>query len=961
MSKALKQTITTTLLFVFFASFLTVSLVSIIPKKAHAASVITDTIANQAYSYQAYVLLTRNGDDFGCGRWFEQAKDIGPDDARNLHWFVGKAGYTTRGGEVIYPGGGTGDCNGGTTGWLAKALQIWGYQDGNYTQFLKDIGYKPQADGGFGDNQTDLMQSIRNTIRDKYYNGNFSNINLTNAQKYSIYYSNFMTGCELDTALGPNPTPDNKLGDNVYAIKVVDSSGKVTTTYVRMVQGKQHNVTTGYNVGAPGDFEANCQWLAEQLNSDTIANAYATYIKANPGDTKAPTGGADGNVLNSSIDTGSGNGNSSSCYTISNPLTWILCPVVDLADGLYGWLTSQIKSLLSIDKNAYQDPSLEQSWAIFRNVASTLLVLVALAMIAGQVFNFEFMSAYTVKKVLPRLVIAAILIQLSWFIFTTMITIVNDIGLAVYSMLLAPFNLNGAGSDVVDLLGNASKSGNLFSGSLVLVGALGAGAAGFVAIGGLAGIVGLAVVGIFGIMAAIATLILRKILIILLLALAPLALVAWILPGTQKWWDAWWKLFSRLLIMFPLIMALLAAGRIAATILSRNDSGGAVQPFVVIIAYFMPLFLIPATFKFAGGIFASTSARINGLGKQWGRQSGNLAKGKTIESVGRLARNRNNRFTRGLNYASHGAVTSRQRSRAAETSRAAIHEREKNFQSLVEARTAGMDRGRKHAELLDIINNGSEDMAEGAARILAAERGWNQMDNLNARGLHRVREIAANDPTGFGSSLWSSRRDIADGPADRISTMSANDAAGQHSSFFTAGNVNQLDPRTAADLTRNQTLMSALNADTQELIYQRAGIPNPITGGGGNPARGGAPAPAAGGGGNPAGGNPAAGGGNRGQAGGNTPPRVINLTQGTTGAGTTGAATMLHTASNVQTQINNAGGMSSLSSEEVIDIYNHADRNWRNDTEGTQIGMDALDELRNRGVFPPQNNNQAGP
>lgn len=952
MSKALKQTITITLLFAFFVSFFTASFSVVVQRKALAATVNTDTIANQAYSYQAYVLLTRTSDDFGCGGNFEKATDISPDDARNLRWFVGKMGSTTRGGEVIYPGGGTGDCNGGTTGWLAKALQIWGYQDGNYTQFLKDVGYKQQPDGGFGDNQTDLMQSARNVIRDKYYNGNFNNMNLTNAQKYSIYFSSFMTGCELDTALGPNPTPDNKLGDNVYAIKVVDSTGKITTSYVRMVQGKLHNVTTGYDVGAPGDFEANCQWLAEQLNSNTLANAYAAYIKANPGDTKAATAGADGNVLNGSLDTASSNGNSSSCYTISNPLTWILCPVVDLADGLYGWLTTQIKSLLNIDQNMYQDPGLEQSWAIFRNVASTLLVLVALAMIAGQIFNFEFLSAYTVKKVLPRLVIAAILIQLSWFIFTTLITITNEIGLAVYSMLLAPFNLNGAGGDIMDMLGNAGKSGNLFSGSLVLVGAVGAGAAGFVAIGGLAGIVGLAVVGIFGIMAAIATLILRKILIILLLALAPLALVAWILPGTQKWWDAWWKLFSRLLLMFPMIMALLAAGKIAANILSRPNASGPVQPFVVIIAYFMPLFLIPATFKFAGGVFGTMSSRISGMSGRWGKQSGDLAKGKTIESVGRLARDRNNRFTRGLNYASHGAVTSRQRARAAETSRAAIHEREKNYQALVEAKTAGMDRGRKHAELLDIINNGSGDMAEGAARILAAERGWNQLDNLTDKGLHRVREIAANDPTGFGSALWTSRRDIADGPADRISTMSANDAAGQHSSFFNDANVAELDPRTAADLTRNQTLMSALNADTQQSIYDRAGIPNPVTGAGG-PVAGGS-----------AGGTPAAGGTTGAPSGGSTPApgggnaapgqtRVIQLSKGTVGTGAS-AATMLHSATDVQAQINTAGGMSALSSEEVWDLYEHADKNWQSDVDGIQIGSDAVDELRKRGIMPPK-------
>ncbi len=303
--------------------------------------------------------------------------------------------------------------------------------------------------------------------------------------------------------------------------------------------------------------------------------------------------------------------------TIVNPLTWVLCPILDLADGVYGLFTSVLQDMLNVKEGMYNTAALKTSWAAMRNIASSLIVLVALAMIASQIFSFEFMSAYTVKKVLPRLIIAAIAIQLSWFIFTTLIAVINDIGIGIYSLMLAPFGLNGAGSDIVDMIGTQSEGAKLFSGTLLLIGA----GAGFIAVGGLAGIVAAAIAVGVGMIVAIATLILRKMLIIALLVLAPLALVAWILPGTQKFWTSWWNLYIKLLLMFPLIMVLIASGKIFASLI--KDQPGAATPLIIIIAYFLPLFLIPGTFKFAGGIFSQVSTKMSGMGSKFG---GGIAK-----------------------------------------------------------------------------------------------------------------------------------------------------------------------------------------------------------------------------------------------------------------------------------------------------------------------------------------------
>jgi hypothetical protein len=318
-----------------------------------------------------------------------------------------------------------------------------------------------------------------------------------------------------------------------------------------------------------------------------------------------------------------------------------------------------------------------------------------------------------------------------------MIVIMNGIGMGIYSLLLAPFHLLGAGSDIVDMLGAQSEGAKLFSGTL----AIAAGAGGFVAVGGLAGMVGAAIAVIVSILTALVTLILRKMLIIVLLVLAPLALVAWILPGTQKYWDAWWKLFIRLLLMFPLIMVLIASGKIFASLMKDNPN--AATPLIVVIAYFIPLFFIPATFKFAGGIFATTSSRLSGMSSKWGKQGGDLAKKKVGDYASNNYQNNGNRWKNGLARATTGNVgltkNGRYRQRALIANRGAKYssEREAEDNSLVESEIYGMDYDQKIQHLQDKIADTSLTSREKgayAAKLTGLGKGEKLSDSFAAAG-----------------------------------------------------------------------------------------------------------------------------------------------------------------------------------------------------------------------------------
>lgn len=224
-------------------------------------------------------------------------------------------------------------------------------------------------------------------------------------------------------------------------------------------------------------------------------------------------------------------------------------------------------------------------------------------------------DAYNIKKVLPRLVVAVILIQLSWFIFTALIRLTAVVAYGLEGLMYAPFG----GRDQIafsEILSNSNVNG----GSGLFLAAVGV--AGFAALY-LGVAFSLALTALIGLFVGFLTLLVRQVVLITLLVLSPLALVAWILPGTQKFWKLWWESFSKLLLMFPMIVVLVAGGRIVAYISAQvsgvdtNNLYGSTQIgdiaflAIITIGYFGPFFLIPKTFQLAGSAFGNITGMVN--------------------------------------------------------------------------------------------------------------------------------------------------------------------------------------------------------------------------------------------------------------------------------------------------------------------------------------------------------------
>ncbi|MDQ3123964.1 MAG: hypothetical protein M3Q14_04770 [bacterium] len=307
-----------------------------------------------------------------------------------------------------------------------------------------------------------------------------------------------------------------------------------------------------------------------------------------PVDTRSPDATQDGN----------------SCESRADLLGWILCPVIRIMDSALSYLDEQIMRLLNIDKNKYDNPGLKQVWQQIRNIAYIILIPVMLVMVIGTAIGVEAFSAYTVKRALPRMVVAVIFITLSWYITTFMINFFNVVGGGVLGIMTTPFSA-ALDNKTISTLSLADLYDVGFSG-LVASATLAVGV--YIILTLFLSTFLLIFITVFGI------LLLRQLFIVVLMLVAPLAILAWIFPGNDRFWKTWWGAFTKLLMMYPIILAVLAIGRIFAVIIMQNNEGHIddfIRPFLGVFAYVLPYAFIPFTFKLAGGLFANLTGMVN--------------------------------------------------------------------------------------------------------------------------------------------------------------------------------------------------------------------------------------------------------------------------------------------------------------------------------------------------------------
>lgn len=294
---------------------------------------------------------------------------------------------------------------------------------------------------------------------------------------------------------------------------------------------------------------------------------------------------------------------------------WMVCPLINaiggVSDAIYNWIEGilLLNPLEMEDLSGNSTPQYE-GWKRIRDISNVLLVIAFLIVIFSQITSIG-VSNYGIKKLLPRVILVAILVNVSFIIMMFAIDAVNLIGKSLYDILI------GLAPNVTSTTINSGNAvGSLVTG--VLTGSLAG--TGVVIAGGLIGAPALAliavpfiVVAFLSLFAAIATLFIRNALVIVLVLVAPLAFAAFLLPNTKSLFDRWRKLLVGVLFLYPTAALLFGGTKFAAYTLA-NDT----QPLSILMAVFVmaaPLGLLPWLAASSGGILGTIGGKLQGMAR----------------------------------------------------------------------------------------------------------------------------------------------------------------------------------------------------------------------------------------------------------------------------------------------------------------------------------------------------------
>ena len=292
----------------------------------------------------------------------------------------------------------------------------------------------------------------------------------------------------------------------------------------------------------------------------------------------------------------------SSCSGDLGSLGWLICPSMSLGGKLADAGYSSVSMFLDISPDIFNDnPELggaKQAWNFFRDIANVVFVLLFLWVIFSQISNVG-VSNYGIKKILPKLILGAILINLSFYICQLAVDLSNILGYALKGVL------EGA-----SLRAETSDTGLGGGFVAVLTGALGLVGAPLFAF--LTVSIPMLIWTLLSIAAALLILVFRQAAVILLIAISPIAFAAWLLPNTESLFKKWVSAFKGLLVVFPVVSLMYGSGKLAGAVLS-NSSGGIMQ-FVAMCAPIVPLIATPFVIKSSLNSLGSIGAKISNNG-----------------------------------------------------------------------------------------------------------------------------------------------------------------------------------------------------------------------------------------------------------------------------------------------------------------------------------------------------------
>lgn len=299
---------------------------------------------------------------------------------------------------------------------------------------------------------------------------------------------------------------------------------------------------------------------------------------------------------------------STTCYDQIEGLGWAICPTTGILATVIDTLYGIIENFLAISPlSTDSDSPIYRVWQYARDITNIVFVIFLLIVVWSQLTGLGI-SNYGIKKTLPRIIVAAILVNLSYLICTLAVDVSNILGVSLKNFFTGIAESAAGSAEAIqfsflDLFSAVATGGAIAGIAIGLSGGLGH---------FLWMFIGTVLAGVISVVIGFITIAMRQAVVSILVMISPLAFVCYLLPNTEKWFDKWKNALVGMLVFYPMFAGLFGASQLAGWAIMASANGDAFFVILGAAVRILPLFMAGSLMKMSGTVLGQVS---NGLHK----------------------------------------------------------------------------------------------------------------------------------------------------------------------------------------------------------------------------------------------------------------------------------------------------------------------------------------------------------
>ena len=404
--------------------------------------------------------------------------------------------------------------------------------------------------------------------------------NLSDGARAQMYWEAISNYCAKNKG-----NPFTEAADGEYQFKTQGGDGKyvVKRGYFDYDNKNRRISVSPSSKNTSAESDTTCEEAVKKYSelAQKHVDALNKHIDSNPDDSKDTNDPKDENE----------------CAAELNGFGSIICSGQNLFVTITQILFDTVAKILESQAELTKEDAVRQQWGNLLNVANAILIIAFLVVIYSTATSTGGLSNYDVKKLLPRIIIFAMAINLSYYICMALVDLSNILGHGIFGLFLG-----GKAGDAPQLVDRAKETAQVISPGVEVITTVA-----IVAI--LIFLVGPPI--IIALLTILFALVVRGMALMILVIISPVAIASYLFnsQGLSKGFTMWRDNYIKLLLVYPLFMLVWAGSRVVSS-LNPNSPDAALAIFgllMEVICLVAPAMSILPLFKMSGDIMGKAT------------------------------------------------------------------------------------------------------------------------------------------------------------------------------------------------------------------------------------------------------------------------------------------------------------------------------------------------------------------